>query len=174
MRGMAFLAGASLISTLAGCATVARPTVFGRHVEVKTSDGSAATAGELLAVQDGQLVLRTDRGPEPLPLSTVSKVRIKRHDWGGQRGFVWTLIGGVVTGAALSSACGQVSTGCGSVGARVFALWLVVGGLSSVGMEHASHFDIARPTPDALRPFARFPQGLPEGWDQTSSTPGKK
>ena len=30
-------------------------------------------------------------------------------------------------------------------------------------MKSSSRLDLWRPTPEALRPFARFPQGLPEG-----------
>ncbi len=166
-----------LAALLGGCATAGPPTVFGRNVQVTTADGGRPATGELLAVQDGQLVVRTARGPQPVPLAGVREVRIKRHAWGGRRGLGWTLAGGLVTGAAMTAACSRETSGCGGVGLTMFGLWAVLGGLSSLSMEQASHFHMKSPTADDLRPFARFPQGLPPGFPgpvQTSSAPGKK
>jgi hypothetical protein len=159
-----------LLLAFCGCA-VRQPMVLGRTVAVARVDGGKPAKGELIAVEDGQLLLRQAEGPVQVPLSAVREVSIKRHDWGGSRGLGWSLVGGLVTGGALALSCSRVSSGCGGVGAGVAALWLAVGGLSSLSMQASSQLRLRNPTEDLLRPYARFPQGVPPGVDDRSIVP---
>jgi hypothetical protein len=160
------------LALAAACAACAahEPPVLGRTVSVARRGGERVV-GELVAVQDSDLVVRRSDGVAQVPLADVRAVEIKRHDWGRSRGLAWSLLGGAATGAALAASCASVSSGCGGVGAAVLATWLVVGGLSSLSMEASSRVRLSSPSAESLRPYARFPQGLPPGLDDDSLVP---
>jgi hypothetical protein len=170
MRATRAMAAVVTLALGAGCAA-RKPELLGRTLSVARSDGGKRVEGELIAVQDGALLLRRADGLQQVPLAAVLDVKIKRHAWGGSRGLKWSLLAGVVTGAGLAASCSSVSSGCGSVGAAVLATWLVVGGLSSLSMEASSQLRVASPSEEALRPYARFPQGLPAGLHDAALVP---
>ena len=160
----------ALCTACAGCAAH-EPPVLGRTVSIARHGGGERVVGELVAVQDDGLLVRRSEGVAQVPLADVRAVEIRRHGWGRSRGLAWSLLGGAATGAGLAASCASVSSGCGGVGAAVLATWLVVGGLSSLSMEASSRVRLASPSAESLRPYARFPQGLPPGLDDDSIVP---
>jgi hypothetical protein len=121
--------------------------------------------GELLAVGPDRLWVREEKGVAEVRLPEVREVRVKRHGFGARQALTWALFGGLITGGILTAACASVedSGDCGRVGLAVGGLWLLTGAVAAPSMESSSRLDLRRPTPGDLRPFARLPQGLPEG-----------
>ena len=157
---------AALVVFLAGCATI-RPkvSVLGRPVEVQP----AAVKGELLAVGAEQLWIKERDEVREVPLAGIEQVKVKRHDLDGKRGWAWALIGAVVTGAVLTASCASVEdTSCGSVPLAVAGTWLALGGVSAASLERSSKLEVRGPNWEVLKPYARFPQGLPEELDPKS------
>ena len=155
--------GVVLIMTT-GCATTPKVPVLGRTVTVVPGGEEVEVRGELLAVERDRLWVRDEDEMTEVPLSTVRAVRVKRHNHGAGKALQWALLGGVATGGALAGACSSVegSENCGAVGLIVAGAWLLVGLLAAPSMEASSRLELWRPGPEALRPFARLPQGLPE------------
>lgn len=169
------LTAAALVACLPGCAT-ARPhaSALGRAVEVRPVEGrgTEAAKGELLAVGPQQLWVMEREGPRQVDTASIEQVRVKRHNWDGRRAWTWTIVGALVTSAALTAACGSVEgSGCGRVPLAVGSTWLALGGLSAVQLERSSTIRMNGPGFESLRPYARFPQGLPEGLDPKTLPP---
>ena len=158
---------AALALALTGCATVQVP-VLGRPVEIQTLSAGKdnKVKGELLALGSEQLwILEAARARE-VPLSEIGQVRVRLHGLDGKRTLTWAAVGAVVSGAALTAACSSVEdTSCGGVFFASVIPWALVGGLSARSLEASSRVLIRAPDLSALRPYARYPQGLPEGLD---------
>jgi hypothetical protein len=156
------IAGA-LALLLTGCATTSitsRLPVRGRTVELKMLDGEREDPikGELLAV-----------GPEGVcnvPRDGIERVRVQLHGLDGRKAGTWVVVGALVTGAALALACSSVDAGdCGAAFGAAALPWGLIGGPSAAGLAKSSRVFIERSELDRLQPYARFPQGLPEGLD---------
>jgi hypothetical protein len=162
----------SLAALPLGCATgQAKLQVLGRPVTVvSNAPEKEKVQGELLAVADGRLWLRADSGVREIPLAAIREVRVRRHGFGARQALTWAAVGGLVTGGALSLACASVegNSNCGVVGLAVAGIWLAVGALSAPSMESSSAVRLPVPTSADLRPYARFPQGPPDGLDLPS------
>ena len=152
-----------------GCATTnsdVNVPVIGRTVTLVTGPAKEKVVGELLVVQKDRLYVRAEDGVREVPLGAVSEARVKRHGSGKSKAYAWSLIGGLVTGSALSAACASVEDnggGCATVGLITLGLWMGIGALSSLSFESSSRLQLWRPTFEQLQPFARLPQGLPPG-----------
>lgn len=147
-----------------GCASTPKVQVVGRTVTVEPDGEGPEVKGELLVVGPERLWVRESSEVAVLPLPGVRKVEVKRHGWDGRRAGMWSLIGGLVTGGALTGACAAADgDSCGGVGLITLGAWLLFGLLAAPSMGSSSRVDLPRPTADELRPFARFPQGWPEG-----------
>jgi hypothetical protein len=151
-----------------GCATTNTDVgvpVVGRTVTLVTGPAKEQVQGELLVVERDRLYVRAEDGVREVPLGSVREARVKRHDFGKSKAYAWSFIGGVVTGGALTAACGSVedADGCGAYGLVTLGLWLGIGALSAPSFEKSSRVVLPRPTPEELRAFARLPQGLPKG-----------
>ncbi len=159
---------AALALALTDCAT-ARVPLFGRSVEVKpvSGHGDSATKGELLAVGAEQLWVLEPTRVREVPFGEIGQVRVRLHGLDGGKAWTWTLAGAVLTGAALTAACASVEgdNNCGAAFALTAVPWGLFGGLSARSLEKSSRVLVRGPDFDALRPYARFPQGLPEGVD---------
>jgi len=172
-----------------GCAlTVQKPVAYGREVRVRTlapsrvpeapddspsvdQDGPEVR-GELISIDEKKVtVIEPNKTTRELPRQAVRDVSVRQHRFGGGKGLVWTLAGGLVTSGALAASCSTTSSGCGTVFSRTMLFWGVVGGLSSAFLE-SSTFKSVGPDED-LRRFARFPQGLPAGSDAASLLTGR-
>ena len=150
---------------VSGCVTGAhRVSPFGRAITVvpKPAAGFAKMDGELMAVGADSLWIRADTTLVPLPLAAIDHVAVRRHDLNGRTGLLWAVAGGLATGSALSAACSSVEDAdCGGVFLGVMGVWLVLGGTSAASVETSAKVVIAAPDWEGLRPYARFPQGLP-------------
>lgn len=165
-----FKVTASIVAlVVAGCATVPKVSVTGRLVEVRPTSAkqSPPAKGELIAVGPEQLWILEDKGIHEVPLSSIGEVDVRRHKLGGKQAALWAVVGALVTGGALTAACSSVegNGGCGKVFLAVGATWGLFGGVSAASLERSSRLPIPSPDWEALRPYARFPQGLPPGLD---------
>ena len=154
---------------LTGCAT-ARPPVFGRPIEVTPTMGheDSVARGELLAVgETGVWVLESNRVRE-IPFAEIQKVRVVLHGLNGRMATTWAGAGAVGTIGALAVACSEVEgTSCGPL-ALLAIPWALVGIPSAASLEKSSRVFLGPDNREALVPYARFPQGLPEGLDPRS------
>ena len=166
----AFLA--LLVAT--GCASTPKVQVLGRTVKVEPDGEGRKVKGELLVVGPERLWVRQSDEVAEVSLPAVRKVEVKRHSWDGRRAGLWSLVGGLVTGGALTGACGAADgDSCGVVGLITLGSWLLFGLLAAPSMESSSRVELARPTTEELRPFARYPQGWPEGVAPADLTPAE-
>lgn len=168
MRHCAVPLAAALVAASglsAGCAA-RQPDVLGRSVILVPADARAAKPkGELLAVDEERLWLRTKDGVREFPRGAVVEVRVRRHGFGGGLAKRVGLIGGLVSGLALTAACSSVEDneggGCAAAGFGVGAVWAITGLLASPGLDASAHARL--PSRDErLRAYARFPAGLPK------------
>jgi len=168
-RVVLLLAGLALAS--GGCAARA-PDVLGRPVTlVPKAEGGAKAKGELLAVDQGRIWVRTKEGVRDFDPAALREVRVRRHGLGGRWALRWGLIGGFLSGFALTAACSSVegnsSGGCAAFGAGTGAVWMLVGAAAAPGLDASSQLRLAPGAPD-LRGYARLPAGFPAG-----ATPGQ-
>lgn len=173
-----FAAWVALSLTLTGCATTGpKLSVLGRPVDVSgQGEGDARRAkGELIAVGPEQLFVLEPGRVRELPLAGIDRVRVRQHGMDGRHSMRWVGLGALITGGALAGACtsvkGNSTTSCLGVGAVVAATWALIGGLSAASLESSSKLSVTGPDWDALRPYARFPQGVPEGFDLSGLLP---
>jgi hypothetical protein len=169
VRFVLLLAGLAIAS--GGCAARA-PDVLGRPVTlVPKAEGGAKAKGELLAVDQGRIWVRTKEGVREFDPAALREVRVRRHGLGGRWALRWGLIGGFLSGVALTAACSSVegnsSGGCAAVGAGTAAVWMLVGAAAAPGLDASSQLRLAPGAPD-LRSYARLPAGFPAG-----GTPGQ-
>ncbi len=108
-------------------------------------------------------------------LETAGRVRVRRHELTSRRGWIWTAVGALTTGGALTLACSSgENSGCGGVSLAVGLSWLLLGGLPSLSLDKSAHATLDKPSAETLRAFARFPQGPPEGIDLQTLLPGTR
>jgi hypothetical protein len=163
-RVQRFVAAVVALLMATGCASTPKVQVVGRTVTVEPDGEERKVRGELLVVGPERLWVRESDEVAAVPLHAVQKVNVKRHSWDAHRAGMWSLIGGLVTGGALTGACGAADAdNCGVVGLITLGVWVLFGLLAAPSMESSSRVELSRPTADELRPFARFPQGWPEG-----------
>ena len=154
-----------VLALTTGCATTPTVPVVGRSVTVVPEGEGPEVKGELLAVGPDRLWVQDEDELTEVPLPEIREIRVRRHPYGAGAALRWAALGGLATGGAMAGACSTVegTDNCGVVGLVFLGAWLVVGALAAPSMERSSRLDLWRPTPEALRPFARLPQGLPEG-----------
>jgi hypothetical protein len=159
------------VTTGLGCATGATSNLLGRSVTVVPTASAPAkpepVAGELIAVEPEKLWVLGKEHMFEVPLASVEEVRVQRHRMNKRRGMAWAGIGAMATGIALAAACGSVedSEDCGVAFLGVGVIWLLLGALPALTLDKSATIRLPRPAAETLRPFARFPQGPPEGVD---------
>lgn len=171
----------SMALTLGGCATATpRVSVVGHPVEVQLQatkdDPRAPVKGELLAVSPEKVWVMGPHRVSPLPLREVEEVRIRRHALSGRRAGRWALLGAVVSGAVLTLACSSVDAdnACGKILIPVLLTWGAIGVPSVASLARSSQLHVEPSDWEALRRYARFPQGLPEGLDLETLAPSPR
>jgi len=170
---VAFAAFAALVA--GGCA--ARTSgILGRSVTlVPREAGAPKVKGELLAVDQGRVWVRTKDGVRDFAPDSLQEVRVRRHNLTGRWAVRWGLVGGLVSGVAMAAACSSVegndSGGCAGTGAVWGGLWALAGLLAAPSLEASSQISLD-PQSDRLRPYARLPAGLPRGVDPQSLVQG--
>jgi hypothetical protein len=148
--------------------------VRGRTVEVRLLEEKAdPIKGELLALDSTVLLVLAPRGALQVPRGEIERVRVQLHGLGGAKAGAWAVAGALVTGGALALACASVddADNCGAFFAGTAVLWGLIGGPSAAGLARSSRVFIERSELDSLRPYARFPQGMPEGLDPAALLP---
>lgn len=145
-----------------GQQTPPRSLIFGHDVRLELMGGTSA-AGELLGVTaDSLRILVKARGPQTLALDRITELKIARHSFGWGKVWTWTAIGALVTGAGLTAACTSVEDAeCGAVFPAVALSWGLAGGLYGAIID-AKRWQLTAPSPDAIRPYSRYPQGVPD------------
>jgi hypothetical protein len=149
-----------------GAATAQRAPVpvLGRTTEVTLLDGSRL-GGELLESTDLGLLLGDAGDASRVVLSRVDRVRVRQHDFGGGKALAWIGIGALVSGVGLAAACSQVDgASCGGVLPGVALSFGLIGGLFSLGITSSGWREVPVDA-EALRAYARFPQGAPPGFE---------
>jgi len=141
--------------------------VLGRSVTLVPREGGAPKEkGELLAVDQGRIWVRTRDGVRDFDPAALREVRVRRHNMTGGWAVRWGLVGGLASGAAMAAACSSVegndSGGCAATGAVWGGLWALVGLLAAPSLDASSQIFLD-PQSDRLKPYARLPAGLPKG-----------
>jgi len=142
------------------------PSVLGRDVKVVPRAGGPRVHGELLVVDADRVVVLAKDGIHDLAVPQIREIRVRRHGFSGGKAWTWTIVGAVVSGIGLAVACSSVEDAdCGIAGAAGAVPWLLFGGLSALSAERTAFRAFEASERDRLRPFARYPQGLPAGFD---------
>jgi len=159
----ALLTPAILAPTEAGAQSGRRvPDELVRGREVTFRAAGSRVSGELLAVDGERLVLLRDATLTSWALDEVGTVYVRQHGLGFRESLVWAGVGGLLTGVALQSACDSVEgADCGGLAVVVLGLWALVGAPAAWAIGSSSTVEVVA-TEATLRPWARFPQGLPD------------
>lgn len=138
---------------------------FGAPVVLRPLQGQP-TSGELLAVGPDSVWIGPHRGTDrvrAVALAELQAVRVNRYG-AGSPAFTRGLIFGAVSGLVMSAACSSVTDGCGAVFLFSLASSALLGFLSDAAGDGAAALIVKPPDAEQLRPYARFPQGLPPGF----------
>ncbi len=163
------LAGLLALSLAAGCATHQAPRGFTPRLQdlPRSPRGAWAVAtltaldrsgervaGELLTLDAREARLLTASGVTRLPLERVKRLRLETHRTREAGMAVWT-----VTGLLSTPSHGAFLT-------LTVPMWLI-GGIAATAAESRAGILAHPPRPlSDLQPFARFPQGWPEGLEE--------
>lgn len=132
----------------------------GGWIEIVRSDrlGEPSLHGELLAVTDDTLYVATGGGGVAVPRSTVR----------GGRLFGYDAQVGAMAGAVALGTVSTISNGFFLI--FTAPMWLIGGSIAARSQSMQPVRDASAP-PSALRPWARFPAGLPPGFDLAGARP---
>jgi hypothetical protein len=140
------------------------PPILGYHVVLKANDGDDAK-GELIAVSPDSLWLLRKDALAIFPLADMKQVKIRESSFGGGDAAIWSLVVGTISGLGLMAACSSVQdTDCGLILPVVLLSWTFIGGIAVLAVEPQRYAEFPAPSAEQLRPYSRFPQGLPEGF----------
>jgi hypothetical protein len=155
---------AVLVLTLSACATTTpRLPVGGRPVELERSGGlkGSPLKGELLAVGPERLWILGRDGVRGVPFTEVEQARVRLHGLDGRKSGLWAIVGGIVSGTALTLACASVEGdgNCGAMLGVAAVAWGLIGGPSAVSLGRSSQLRVNGPDFEPLRP-ARTPRAF--------------
>ena len=136
--------------------------VMGREAKLGLRQGGIE--GELLSVSTDSLWVLSHGTLHGLLLGDVRRVDVRMHKFGTKRALAWNFIAGLGSAIALSAACSSVEGAdmCGGVFVTWSLAWGVIGGIAGTVLAIGSRRQVS-PSPDALRPYVRYPQGMPRG-----------
>jgi len=160
MMSAILLGGAA---SAAGQGHAGGPPIFGYSVVLKTEDGGKAK-GELIAVSPDSLWLLRDDALSVFPLAGTRQVDVRESSFGAGKALLWSLAAGLISGAVLTAACESIDGDCGYVLPGVLLSWTFFGGIAALAVEPSRYSEFPAPAADQLRPYARFPQGMPEAF----------
>jgi hypothetical protein len=141
---------------------------------VVTGGARAATVkGELLAVDSTQVWLVVDHRNTTVSRTSVTGVKVRAHTFGGKRGLLIGLVGGIVTSIGMGTACNSAedATGCGSFVAAWGGIWLLVTAISAAFLEGNSWDTLPPADWSRVAAYARYPQGVPPSLTAEPFTP---
>jgi hypothetical protein len=127
--------------------------------------GGGDVRGELIGLDAEHVwVLGRDSILRGVPRGDVRQVRVQRHALSTTQLRRWTATGAGTTGLGLLVACNSVEdAGSCSIFALVWgSVWALVGGLSTFLVSPTLAVPAA--AIDNVSAYARFPQGIPEGY----------
>jgi hypothetical protein len=137
----------------------------GYQVQLRLNQESAgALKGELIAVGADSLWVRQDNVVQSMALGDLERVRVRNHGFTFGKAMLIAAIGGLVTGAGMTAACSSIeSDGCGGVFLSMMGSWLVVGAIAGAASSGSAYRSLEPLSYETLQPYARYPQGLPQG-----------
>lgn len=167
---MAKMAVLLVVTTLLQACAMGRmtPSVLGRDVKVVPRADGPRVHGELLVVDADRIVVLAKDGIHDVAIPQIREIRVRRHGFSGRKAWTWTIVGAVVSSVGLAAACSSVEDregGCGGAAVAGAVPWLLFGGLSALSAERTAFRAFDAGQRDLLRPFARYPQGLPPEFD---------
>lgn len=120
--------------------------------QTKTPPGQSYVQGELIAIDAGAVHVLSENGFESVPRASIERLTAVRYSSPAGALAVWASIGAAST---LSHGVNLIVTA---------PMWAIAGILAATreGRAGLTH-DL-----ESARPFARFPQGLPDGFDPGS------
>lgn len=138
-------------------------TVLGTDLRLDLLNG-LRIQGELLAVNQDSLWLSQSGSRTALPMSDLQSVRRRVSGPTFGTHMIWAVAGGLISGLALSAACGSVDEGdCGGVLPGVMVSWGLVGLVT--GAVSGGRWRSLDVSSSSLTPYARYPQGFPPAFD---------
>ena len=149
-----------------------RDLLMGRDVRFELTGGSSPS-GELLGVTaDSLSVLVRTQGIQTLGFDQIVAMDVARHSFGWEKVWTWTAVGALVSGVGLTAACSSLDEGdragdgswlrlCGGVFGGTVLSWGLVGGIFGA-IINSQRWRAIAPSPEAARPFSRYPQGIPD------------
>ncbi len=182
MNGIGRVVFAVALLSLPGCV---RPgagiSPLGRQATIHPR-WSGPLQGELLAVSSDTIWLLSGDLVSALQSDAIDRIVVRRHDFDAQRTFKWMAIAGAATGVALMISCNSYESspdGTGESG-RCFGTipvsvltFLLGGSLFAISNHLSAHRRFAPRDTQLLRPYARFPQGLPDTVNRVSRVPAR-
>jgi len=157
------LAALALLATVA-CHPTPRPPQLGITTLVVMTDLSRHE-GELLAVHRDSLVLMVGNTLRWLPLSGIKSAMIDRRVLGVSASVRGMALAGLATGTALMISCMSAdSEACVVLIPIGVGVGVIVGFIFGLETDRFRYATFTAPTAEQLRPWARYPQGMPEGY----------
>lgn len=173
------LASAVLIAfVVSGCVLPGAPiSPHGRVANLQLLRGGNVR-GELAAANRDTIWVFSRDGLVAWNTAELRRVHVRRHPFGFERTLKWMGWAGLGTGIALMVSCmsfeastdgGGESSGCLLVPPVTVGFFAGAGLLFGAINEVSARHSLAPTDTDRLRPFARYPQGIP---DSVRMTPG--
>jgi hypothetical protein len=154
----------ALVVALQGC-VIARQSAspLGSSVKATGKANGPTVAGELIAITADTLwVLTRQQVQVSVPLASLHRVAVRRGKVGVGATMGYSVALGLATGAALTASCSQVANECGEILPGILLTTVFVGALAALSVESSANLSIPARRWEELRPYARFPQGLPD------------
>ena len=138
---------------------IAEVPVLGSNVDVAQTPPMADVHGELLAVDAKHLWVMKGVAAAPIHFEHIREVRVARYDGQAAIGGFWAVLGAI---SGISHGFWVLISA---------PLWGTIGGAAAATMSAGE--SVAKPGGfTALKPYARFPQGLPAVmWQCSTHTP---
>lgn len=162
----------AMLVTLSACMPSMRVSPYGRRATVFPV-AAPTTTGELVAVTRDSIWLMRDSTLLVFASPAVRRVQVQRHQYDAKRTMLWMAIAGGTTALALTTACSSYESSaegsgdsCVQVFPAVLATFAIAGGLFSLFNHASSRHNFTADQVDAMRPYARFPQGKPDSLTQ--------
>lgn len=162
----------AMSAVLSACLPSMRTSPYGRRATVFPVS-APTTTGELVAVTQDSIWLMRDSTLLVFASPEVRRVQVQRHQYNAKRTMVWMAIAGGTTALALTTACASYESSsegtgesCAPVFPAVLATFAIAGGLFSLFNQSSSRHTFTADQVDAMRPYARFPQGVPDSLTQ--------
>lgn len=160
-----------LVVAVAGCASNPAPSgwlpgagdvpvePYGAWIELElgSAEPERTVSGELLAVHPDSLFVFAFGKLEANSITEIRQARVAWYESGSSMLMIWTVAGSLA------------SVSHGAYGVITLPLWILGGSLASASQSKSPFvdYDPGKSRPESLRPYARFPQGIPPDIDRS-------